>query len=153
MQTSEGPGLWEQTQGCPQGPCSGPEFWNIVADEILSVHWPQGVHLQAFAEDFALIVTESTREGLRKLSKLALDKFKDWADKNQLHVSMEKISYVLFSKLVRGPTIKWEGPTPTDWDNCSRTIRHPTRRELLPSGSRNTLLTLDTSIGRLNPQT
>ncbi|GBM64307.1 hypothetical protein AVEN_25922-1 [Araneus ventricosus] len=34
----------------------------------------------------------------------------------------------------------------------SRTIRHPTRRELLPSGSRNTLLTLDTSIGHLNPQ-
>ncbi|GBN06333.1 hypothetical protein AVEN_223667-1 [Araneus ventricosus] len=26
-------------------------------------------------------------------------------------------------------------------------MRHPTRRELLPSGSRNTLLTLDTSIG------
>ncbi|GBN01090.1 hypothetical protein AVEN_198802-1 [Araneus ventricosus] len=31
-------------------------------------------------------------------------------------------------------------------------MRHPTRRELLPSGSRNTLLTLDTSIGHLNPQ-
>ncbi|GBM96934.1 hypothetical protein AVEN_260969-1 [Araneus ventricosus] len=31
---------------------------------------------------------------------------------------------------------------PTDWDNSSRTMRHPTRRELLPSGSRNTLLTL-----------
>ncbi|GBM13871.1 hypothetical protein AVEN_156226-1 [Araneus ventricosus] len=29
---------------------------------------------------------------------------------------------------------------PTDWDNSSRTMRHPTRRELLPSGSRNTLL-------------
>ncbi|GBN00615.1 hypothetical protein AVEN_86379-1 [Araneus ventricosus] len=41
---------------------------------------------------------------------------------------------------------------PTDWDNSSRTMRHPTRRELLPSGSRNTLLTLDTSIGHLNPQ-
>ncbi|GBN95473.1 hypothetical protein AVEN_97297-1 [Araneus ventricosus] len=28
----------------------------------------------------------------------------------------------------------------------------PTRRELLPNGSRHTLLTLDTSIGHLNPQ-
>ncbi|GBN27431.1 hypothetical protein AVEN_189199-1 [Araneus ventricosus] len=37
MQTSEGPVLWEQTQGCPQGSCSRPAFWNIVADEILSV--------------------------------------------------------------------------------------------------------------------
>ncbi|GBL86920.1 hypothetical protein AVEN_218665-1 [Araneus ventricosus] len=51
MQTSEGPVLWEQTQGCPQGSCSGPAFWNIVADEILSVQWPQGVHIQAFADD------------------------------------------------------------------------------------------------------
>ncbi|GBO31608.1 hypothetical protein AVEN_123555-1, partial [Araneus ventricosus] len=41
---------------------------------------------------------------------------------------------------------------PTDWDNSSRTMRHPTRRELLPSSSRNTLLTSDTSIGQLNPQ-
>ncbi|GBN07384.1 Retrovirus-related Pol polyprotein from type-1 retrotransposable element R1 [Araneus ventricosus] len=51
MQTSEGPVLWEQTQGCPQGSCSGPAFWNIVTDEILSVQWPQGVHIQAFADD------------------------------------------------------------------------------------------------------
>ncbi|GBN91478.1 hypothetical protein AVEN_58156-1 [Araneus ventricosus] len=42
---------------------------------------------------------------------------------------------------------------PTDWDNSSRTMQHPTRGELLPSGSRNTLMTLDTSIGYLNPQT
>ncbi|GBN09170.1 hypothetical protein AVEN_186916-1 [Araneus ventricosus] len=107
MQTSELPVLWEQTQGCPQGSCSGPAFSNIVADKILSVQWPQGVHLQAFADDFAFIVTDNTREGLRKLSKLALDKFKDWADKNKMHVSIEKSSHVLFSKLVRGPTIKW----------------------------------------------
>ncbi|GBM66048.1 hypothetical protein AVEN_181126-1 [Araneus ventricosus] len=41
-------------------------------------------------------------------SKFALDKFNDWADKNKLHVSVEKSSYVLFIKLVRGPKIKWE---------------------------------------------
>ncbi|GBN35466.1 hypothetical protein AVEN_185696-1 [Araneus ventricosus] len=41
---------------------------------------------------------------------------------------------------------------PTDWDNSSKTMRHPTRRELLPSGSRNTLLTLDTSIDHITPQ-
>ncbi|GBL76549.1 Retrovirus-related Pol polyprotein from type-1 retrotransposable element R1 [Araneus ventricosus] len=107
MQIGEGSVLWEQTRGCPQGSCSGPAFWNIVADEILLVQWPQGVNLQAFADDFAFIITDNTREGLRKLIKLALDKFKEWTDKNKLHVSMEKSSYVLFSKLVRGPTIKW----------------------------------------------
>ncbi|GBM68992.1 hypothetical protein AVEN_158815-1 [Araneus ventricosus] len=77
-----------------------------VAGQHFGTSW-QGVHLQAFANDFVFTVTENTREGLRKLSKLALDKFKDWADKNKLHVSMEKSSYVLFNKLIRGPTIKW----------------------------------------------
>ncbi|GBM18280.1 hypothetical protein AVEN_147408-1 [Araneus ventricosus] len=36
---------------------------------------------------------------------------------------------------------------PTDWDNSRRTMRHPMRPGLLPCGSMNTLLTLDTSIG------
>ncbi|GBN62968.1 hypothetical protein AVEN_69885-1 [Araneus ventricosus] len=106
MPTSEVPFLLEQTQGCPQGSCSGPAFWNIVADKSY-VEWPQGVHIQAFTDDFAFIVTDNTREGPRKLGKFALDKFKDWADKNKLHVSMKESNYVLLSKPVRGPTIKW----------------------------------------------
>ncbi|GBM41882.1 hypothetical protein AVEN_161397-1 [Araneus ventricosus] len=108
MQTREGPVFWEQTQGCPHGACSGPAVWNIVADEILSIQWRQGVHLQAFADEFVFIVIKNTREGLRKLRKLSIYKFKDWEVKNKLLVSMEKTSYVLFSKRVRGPTIEWE---------------------------------------------
>ncbi|GBM93429.1 Retrovirus-related Pol polyprotein from type-1 retrotransposable element R1 [Araneus ventricosus] len=67
MQTSEGTVLREQTQGYPQGSCNGPAFWNIVADEILSVQWPQRVHLQAFADDFAFIVTN--RQHQRRAQK------------------------------------------------------------------------------------
>ncbi|GBM19140.1 hypothetical protein AVEN_135620-1 [Araneus ventricosus] len=110
IQAIERPVDWEQTQGCPQGSCSEPAFWNIVADEVQSVQWPQGVHLQAVAYDFAFIVTDNTREELRKLSNLALYNFKDRADKNKLQDSMEKSNYVLFTKLVRGPTIKWGEP-------------------------------------------
>ncbi|GBM51043.1 hypothetical protein AVEN_123860-1 [Araneus ventricosus] len=76
MQTSEGSVLWEQTQGCPQGSCSGPAFWNIPADEVLSMQGPQGVHLQEFTDDFSLIVTDNIREVLRKLSKFVLVHFK-----------------------------------------------------------------------------
>lgn len=38
-------------------------------------------------------------------------------------------------------------------ENCSRTMWYPTCREWLPNGSRNTLLTLGTSIGHQNLQT
>ncbi|GBM50789.1 hypothetical protein AVEN_137110-1 [Araneus ventricosus] len=105
MQTSKGPVLWDVHRVHVAGQHFGTSW------QTKSVQWPQGVHLQAFADDFALIVTDNTKEGLRKLNKFALDKFKDWADKNKLYVSMEKSSYVLSSKLVRGPTIKWREPT------------------------------------------
>lgn len=35
----------------------------------------------------------------------------------------------------------------------SRAMRQSARRDLLPSGSRNTLLTMGTSVGHINPQT
>ncbi|GBM37219.1 hypothetical protein AVEN_14984-1 [Araneus ventricosus] len=52
INTSQGPATWNQQQGCPQGSCTGSAFWNLVADEMLLQHWPQRVHLQAFADDF-----------------------------------------------------------------------------------------------------
>ncbi|GBN19452.1 hypothetical protein AVEN_270874-1 [Araneus ventricosus] len=41
---------------------------------------------------------------------------------------------------------------PADLDNSIRTMRHPKRRELIPSGSRSLLLTLDTSHWSPNPR-
>ncbi|GBL80802.1 hypothetical protein AVEN_26237-1 [Araneus ventricosus] len=52
-----------------------------MAHEILLVQWPQGVHLQAFADVFAFIATDNIREGIRKLSKFAQDKFKNMVEK------------------------------------------------------------------------
>ncbi|GBM80702.1 hypothetical protein AVEN_137223-1 [Araneus ventricosus] len=50
INTSQGPETWNQQQGCPQSSCTLPAFWNMVADEVLQQDWPQGVHLQAFAD-------------------------------------------------------------------------------------------------------
>ncbi|GBN46017.1 hypothetical protein AVEN_54987-1 [Araneus ventricosus] len=52
INTSQSPATWNQQQGCPQGSCTGSAFWNLVADEVLLQHWPQRVHLQAFADNF-----------------------------------------------------------------------------------------------------
>ncbi|GBM51346.1 hypothetical protein AVEN_110802-1 [Araneus ventricosus] len=41
IQSSDGPAVWKQKQGCPQGSCTSPLFWNIVADEILKTDWPK----------------------------------------------------------------------------------------------------------------
>ncbi|GBN24087.1 hypothetical protein AVEN_4044-1 [Araneus ventricosus] len=39
INTSQGPATWNQQQGCPQGSCTGPAFWNLVADEVLQQDW------------------------------------------------------------------------------------------------------------------
>ncbi|GBM31798.1 hypothetical protein AVEN_56903-1 [Araneus ventricosus] len=57
IQTSDGPAVWKQKQGCSQGSCTSPLFWNIVAKEILKTDWPKEIHLQAFADDFAFVVS------------------------------------------------------------------------------------------------
>ncbi|GBO44175.1 hypothetical protein AVEN_180190-1 [Araneus ventricosus] len=36
IQTAQGPVSWTQQHGCAQGSCTGPMFWNLVANEIIS---------------------------------------------------------------------------------------------------------------------
>ncbi|GBM79900.1 hypothetical protein AVEN_173886-1 [Araneus ventricosus] len=42
INTSQGPATCNQQQGCPQGSCTGPTFWNLVADEVLRQDCPKG---------------------------------------------------------------------------------------------------------------
>ncbi|GBM00508.1 hypothetical protein AVEN_111736-1 [Araneus ventricosus] len=63
------------------GSCSGPLFWNLIADEILTEELPSDVHLQAFADDFIFHICPGTREGLKVLAQQAVDIFKTWTDK------------------------------------------------------------------------
>ncbi|GBO44380.1 putative RNA-directed DNA polymerase from transposon BS [Araneus ventricosus] len=78
FQTTDVPAVWKQTQGCPQGSCTSPLFWNIVADEILKTDWPKEIQLQAFADDFAFVISgrtwNSTQVSPSKLSRIGLTK-------------------------------------------------------------------------------
>ncbi|GBM95806.1 hypothetical protein AVEN_165506-1 [Araneus ventricosus] len=97
----------DQKQGCPQGSCSGPSLWNVVANEILLENWPINTSIQTFADDFVLVSHAPTRVLLsHKLTNL---KFSTWASKNKLQILADKTNYLLISKLVRRPTIRWKG--------------------------------------------
>ncbi|GIY57440.1 hypothetical protein CEXT_761641 [Caerostris extrusa] len=43
-------------RGCPQGSCSGPLFWNLIADDALNLQLPLNCKLQAYADDLVLVV-------------------------------------------------------------------------------------------------
>ncbi|GBO46671.1 hypothetical protein AVEN_46920-1, partial [Araneus ventricosus] len=90
IRTGGRPAAWEQMQGRPQGSCTSPLFWNIVADEILKTDWPKEIHLQAFADDFAFVISGGTRRELEQHTSFALETFKNWTDKNQFNISIKK---------------------------------------------------------------
>ncbi|GBM34617.1 Retrovirus-related Pol polyprotein from type-1 retrotransposable element R1 [Araneus ventricosus] len=111
INTSQGPATWNQQQGCPQGSCTGPAFWNLVADEVLQQDWPQGVHLQAFADDFVFLVNAGSKQEVKNLANKALQTFKTWTDKHKLEISLDKTYYLHINKNRSGPIwysgIKW----------------------------------------------
>ncbi|GBL94125.1 hypothetical protein AVEN_185076-1 [Araneus ventricosus] len=54
---SQGPATWNEQRGCPQGSCTGPAFWNLVADEVLQKDWPKGCtcrHLQMISSFWSM---------------------------------------------------------------------------------------------------
>ncbi|GBM11094.1 Putative protein in type-1 retrotransposable element R1DM [Araneus ventricosus] len=109
LNTCEGPAIRDQKQGCPQGSYSGPAVWNLVGNEILQENWPINTRIQAFADDFVLVSHALTRVQLESQINESIAKFSIWTSKNQLQISAEKTNYLLISKLVRGPTIRWQG--------------------------------------------
>ncbi|GBM69460.1 Retrovirus-related Pol polyprotein from type-1 retrotransposable element R1 [Araneus ventricosus] len=89
----------DQKQGCPQGSCSGPALWNLVANEILYQVWPDNVNIQAFADDFVLVIKADANRSLLEDTQSAITQFSSWCSENELAISTEETNYILFSKM------------------------------------------------------
>ncbi|GBM58287.1 hypothetical protein AVEN_220203-1 [Araneus ventricosus] len=105
--TNEGVAQHIQTTGCPQGSCSGPALWNLVADEALKQQYPAGTSIQAFADDFLNIAAGDSERKLGAAASEALKIFKLWSDKHELQISRDKTQFLQLGNLKRGPSIFW----------------------------------------------
>ncbi|GBM08224.1 hypothetical protein AVEN_32770-1 [Araneus ventricosus] len=94
----------------------GPAFWNLVANEVLTQSWPEGVHLQAFADDFIFIIKSPTKATLNSLANEALNQLKSWTAKHNLEISADKSNDMNFNKNRKRPRwpagIRWEDNLP-----------------------------------------
>lgn len=81
-------------RGCPQGSCSGPLFWNLVADEGLGLQGllPEKVWVQAYADDLIVIVSGNSTAELETRSNRALELIKTWGDECKLTFNPDKMS-------------------------------------------------------------
>ncbi|GBN90551.1 Putative protein in type-1 retrotransposable element R1DM [Araneus ventricosus] len=105
LRTPQGRARNDQKQGCPQGSCSDPILWNLVANEILNQVWPDNVHIQVFADDIVLVIEADTKKGLVKDTQNAITQFSSWCSENELTISRDKTNYILFSKMAKIPKI------------------------------------------------
>ncbi|GBM01527.1 hypothetical protein AVEN_202863-1 [Araneus ventricosus] len=107
IQTPTGPIIRNQAKGCPQGSCSSPALWNLVANTALNLPWQDGIHVQAFADDFAMVI----KEQLKNVAQNAINEFNLWYMANHLEMAPEKTNYIIFSTLVAPPRLTWNGVT------------------------------------------
>ncbi|GBN21169.1 hypothetical protein AVEN_275256-1 [Araneus ventricosus] len=98
----------QEEEGLPQGSCSGPALWNIVANDLLAQNWSDETSIQDFADEFAIITKANTKENIKILSTEAINIFINWADANNNTISPSKYNYILFGRLHAGPRIYWK---------------------------------------------
>lgn len=61
----------QYTRGCPQGSNSGP-LWNVVSKSALRLDLGINTYLQAYADDFILVVVVGRRDTLQNKTTEAL---------------------------------------------------------------------------------
>ncbi|GBN57771.1 hypothetical protein AVEN_262042-1 [Araneus ventricosus] len=109
LNTQEGQETREQKQGCPQGSCSGPALRNLVGNDLLNQDWSAHTSIQAFADDFVLVIKARKKEDLRRSAQESIGKFITWADNNNLEELPDKINYIQFRRWATRPRIYWKG--------------------------------------------
>ncbi|GIY42374.1 RNA-directed DNA polymerase from mobile element jockey [Caerostris darwini] len=77
-------------RGCPQGSCSGPLFWNLIADHALNLQLPQNCKLQAYADD--LVVWAKDKSSLEQQVSHALEQLRAWGVHHKLKFNQSKTS-------------------------------------------------------------
>ncbi|GBL81045.1 hypothetical protein AVEN_83122-1 [Araneus ventricosus] len=72
---------------------------------LLNQDWQVHTSIQAFADDFVLVIKARTKEDLRRSTQESIGKFIAWTDNNNIKVSPDKTNYILFSRWAAGPRI------------------------------------------------
>lgn len=102
----------EYNKGCPQGSNSGPTLWNVVADSALELDLGSHTTIQAYADDFLVVVGASGRQTIEAEANRALKKLEEWSSRFKLNFAEEKsqLLYITWTgKDAEPPRIKFKG--------------------------------------------
>uniref|UniRef100_A0A6G5ABX4 Putative tick transposon n=1 Tax=Rhipicephalus microplus TaxID=6941 RepID=A0A6G5ABX4_RHIMP len=102
------------TIGSPQGSPISPLLWNIVIYSLLNLPVPPDVHIQAYADDTIIVITDKSRLRLQAKAEHVLALVSGWAREQKVTVSAEKSFFVFFNNGHMGtskrcPSIRMDG--------------------------------------------
>ena len=98
------------TKGCPQGGILSPLLWNLIVDSLLKKNTGTGVHMQAYADDVALLITGPHISVLGEIIQHNLKSIEKWAVTHKLRFSPKKTEVIAFTrKRVRLPELRLYG--------------------------------------------
>jgi hypothetical protein len=78
------------TQGCPQGSCCGPGFWNIMYNDLLNLEFSSHTKVIAFADDLAIMTYGKTPKEAEVFANSDTSKIERWAKENKMQFNEAK---------------------------------------------------------------
>ena len=87
----------EVVKGNPQGGILSPFLWNCVLNSLLVDLRNRGFHVQAYADDVAILVTGTNMLWIKGRAQKALNIARNWAHNQELQFSSKKTEIVLFT--------------------------------------------------------
>lgn len=89
------------SKGCPQGSNSGPLYWNVIANTALNLDLGEGVLIQAYADDFVILVGGENAHQCGLRAQVALGRLEEWSRECKLQFAPQKTVGVFFQRVVR----------------------------------------------------
>jgi hypothetical protein len=94
------------TNGCPQGSCCGPGFWNIQYNLLLYLNYGKRTKDIAFADDLSIAVRAENAQEAENFANIEIGKIKNSAkEKITFNEQKSKVMLVTRRKKEKGPKL------------------------------------------------
>ena len=96
--TTNGEKTRRLTAGVAQGSILGPDFWNVVYDELLRLPMPPGVYLVAYADDVVVVIVARDKRLAQLRLTRAMAHITDWMCRHGLELALKKTELILLTR-------------------------------------------------------
>lgn len=83
--------------GVPQVSVLGPLLWNILYNGVLRIVRPAGTKILAYADDLAIVVTDSSEAGMTQKRNMIMRSVDRWLASHGLDLAPEETEAVIFN--------------------------------------------------------